>query len=231
MEIEIQKYEQCLNEIKQRIEVIKTHLTGKNSTRYLITEVEFLAIQFRKVVELIAFSSIVVNKDDYAKLRTTINKDFKNDWNAKRIFETLQKINPHFYPEPSKQVVKFDKNGKQFVELQKVTTGYLTKDEAIEVYNECSEVLHAWNPYSSERDIKGLFEKYSDWASKLVILLSHHTIILTHRKTLVAAEMQSKISGNPKVFVFGQMNEPQIKNLDKETFLEYQKFNDTDNNT
>jgi hypothetical protein len=183
MDIEVQKYERSLHEMRKRIDVIRTHLLGQKSSGYLITEVEFLALQFRKVIELIAFSSLILNKDEYARFRASLNIDYRTDWNAKRVLAALEKINPYFYPEPSRQIEKSNKDGKQVVSLEKITSGYLTKDEAVHVYNECSNVLHIWNPYTQNKDVdtKVVYNQFTDWGNKLVTLLSHHTIVLANK--------------------------------------------------
>ena len=54
--VEIVKYRDCLWEIKKRIDVIKSHLNGRYFTEHLITDVELMCLQFRKIVELIALS-------------------------------------------------------------------------------------------------------------------------------------------------------------------------------
>ena len=42
----------------------------------------------------IALASLVANREEYAKQRA----NFSTDWNAKRIVDTLERINPKFYP-------------------------------------------------------------------------------------------------------------------------------------
>jgi hypothetical protein len=222
--IEIQKYETTLFEIDKRLGVIRAYLGKEKTTGYLIIEVELIAVQFRKIIELIAFSSLIVNKDEYDAFRAGMNKDFSKDWNAKRIFDSLAKINPHFYPQPSKQFVRKDESGKQIVELQNITSGYLTKEDAIEVYNICSSVLHEWNPYTEKKDINMIYDKFTDWGNKLVTLLSHHTIMLGPKRLMVAAEMQSRLTGKPKAFLFSQMSNDEISKLPSKMKFDLKKL-------
>jgi hypothetical protein len=232
--LDLQKYESNLHEIKRRIDVIRAHVGGQRSTGFLITEVEFLALQFRKVIELIAFSSLILNRDEYAKLRASLDVDYRTDWSAKRIMNVLEKINPYFYPQPTKQTEKSNKDGKQIVELENITEGYLTKDEAINVYNDCSDILHIWNPYSENKDIdlKKMHAKFTEWGTKLVTLLNHHTTVFPHGGVMVAAEMSSRINGRPRALVFGQLSDDEARKLEANVKKELQnlgffKFDET----
>lgn len=72
MNTEHQKYLQNLYDISKRMEVIGKHLSENFYTEYLITEVEFISLQFRKVFEHIALSSLVANKSEYSKVHAKI---------------------------------------------------------------------------------------------------------------------------------------------------------------
>ena len=91
-----------------------------------------------------AFSA--ANRSEYAKLR----KNLKKDWNAKRILETLEKANPQFYPTPNRQLV--DGETGKVVSLENVKSGFLTKHDYMALFDTCSGILHAENPFSTKRD-------------------------------------------------------------------------------
>lgn len=90
----INKYCKCLFDIKQRIILVRNHLIGELSEKYLIAETEFLCLQTRKILENIALMSLVANKEKYVEIR----KNFSKDWNAKYILSDLKKINPNYFP-------------------------------------------------------------------------------------------------------------------------------------
>lgn len=211
METDIQKYEKCLLEIKQRMEVVRAHVSKENTTKYFVTEVEFICLQFRKIIELIAFSSMVANREEYERFRANAEGDFKNDWKAKNIFLALKKVNPKFYPAPSAQVEKEPKKGFKVIKLEPIKDGFMTEKEAIKIHERCGGFLHAWNPFSNDKDLKEIYALFPIWGNKIIRLLSHHTIVLTHKKLLIGVEMESTLNnGNPKVFPMKQLTDKEF---------------------
>ena len=93
-----EKYVGCMNEIKLRIDVIQGFLENKWNAHYLVSTAECTALQFRKILELVALASLVANREEYAKQRTS----FRTDWKANKIIKDLEKVNPWFYPNPTK---------------------------------------------------------------------------------------------------------------------------------
>ena len=99
-QVELGLYQNCLYEIKRRIDVIAEHLNGVTTEKYLIIEVETVCLQFRKILEKIALMSLVANKELYAEQ----NEKFAKHYHAERIMKDLERINPDFYPVPTKRV-------------------------------------------------------------------------------------------------------------------------------
>jgi len=65
----IDLYADQMREIKQRTEVIDYFLYKGGSAIYESTNVETICLQFRKILELIAFSSLIANRAQYSKSR------------------------------------------------------------------------------------------------------------------------------------------------------------------
>ncbi|NOS94616.1 MAG: hypothetical protein HOP30_22115 [Cyclobacteriaceae bacterium] len=201
MNIELSKYRNCLFEIKKRTEVIKQFVSKGKTTGYLITDVELICLQFRKIIELIALGSLVANKDVYSKER----ERFKEDWNARLIFQDLERMNPRFYPEPSMQIEKLNTTGEKYFHFEPIKTGYMTRTDALKIYEKCGGVLHADNPFKGERDIKEIRNKFSTWATRLITLMNHHSIILNNGHMVVGL-MQGRDDGLPHVTLFGEVS-------------------------
>src|SRR5260221_8880427 len=162
-----------LTEIKHRSFVIGEIFTReRHGTPFPATDVELIYLQFRKILELIALASLVVNKDEYSKVR----KQFENDWNAKRILESLEKANPRFYPKASRQILD-EKTGRP-ISLEPIVSGFLTKKEFLELYQMSSEILHSRNPFLRELDLEIYKSRTNEWAGKIATLLNHHEIHL-----------------------------------------------------
>src|SRR5258708_33794616 len=100
----IQKYLRLMSEIKGRKKVIHSFADGKELASFTVTSVEAIYLQFRKILELIAFGSLVANKDIFSK----VHSKFSKYWNAELLIKDLGRVNPHFYPQPvvPKQIAK-----------------------------------------------------------------------------------------------------------------------------
>lgn len=210
MSVELNKYRQCLFDIKKRTEVIIHHLDGTKTTGYLGTDVELLALQFRKIIELIALLSLVANKKQYAEHR----KKFKEDWNARLIFQDLERINPDFYPKPSKQIIKSESESVRQFDFEPIESGFLEKKEAIKIYEKCGGVLHAENPFKESKDIKQFRNQFPFWIKKIIRLLNHHSIILVD-KLMVVGLMEGKEDGQPHATLFEQIDKGEVEKLIK----------------
>ena len=197
MKSDIIKYRDNLFDIKKRTEVIVEHLTDVRNEKYLITEVEFLCLQFRKILELIALSSLVANKEEYSKQ----HEKFAKHYNARLIFQDLERVNPDFYPVPTRQNLK-KVDGQRIFDLQHVTDGYLTKDDFLSIYEKCGGMLHAENPYGQRRDIQAIKDEFPIWMNKIIVLLNHHNIKLVDGETMIIALMQGEGDNNPQVTEF-----------------------------
>jgi hypothetical protein len=193
------KYLDCLVQIKTRTEIIRQELAliaASKEQDYLEIKVEFLCLQLRKILELIALSSLVANKEEYAKQR----EKFSKDWNANLIFKDLERINPNFYPVPTNQTpsriegVIFD--------LQPISEEYLTQKDFIEIFNKCGGVLHSTNPYSEKKDFTEILKDFSTWLNKIVKLLNHHNIVLADGETMIIGLMHGSKDGKPQVTEF-----------------------------
>jgi len=111
----------------------------------------------RKILELIALSSLVANKNEYARAR----KNFNRDWNAKFILNDLEKINPKFYPVLTKQIL--DPTSKKVMKTETVKSGYLTRSEFENICDRCGGLLHANNPFGQAKDIDKFIQVVPSW--------------------------------------------------------------------
>ncbi len=197
------KYADCMEEIKKRTEVIWGFLKGKYHAMYLQTTAESVALQIRKILELIALASLAANRPEYEKYR----RDFRKDWNAKRIFETLDKANSRFYPKPTKQVV--DSETGKVVSLEEVKSGFLTRQDYIALLDSCNQILHAENPFSKQKQQHPHVFMVSapEWMNKIVCLLNHHAIQLFEDDKQLWVVMKAELDGKVYVHEFERVEE------------------------
>ena len=174
MDDDIQKYIRCMNEIKLRDKVIEDHMTGTRSTGQPMTDIELICLQFRKIGELIMLSALCPQKAEYQRIYNSIAKE----WDANRVRKTLDKIHPHFYPLPFDRIVNLSTGEAQ---NQRVTDGFLSKDECISLIGRCGGILHGFNPYKDDKvfkEIEGVKNSFPEWQSKIRRLLKAHEIKL-----------------------------------------------------
>jgi hypothetical protein len=193
-----------LKEIKYRINVVlEIAYENRFTTPYPATNTELVYLQFRKILELIALSSLVANKEEYAK----IEREFATEWRAKKILKKIKDINPDYYPAPSRQI-KASQSGH--FTFEPITSGYLTEENFVELYNQSSNLIHARNPFAPEVDLDLYKSRINEWEGKIRTLLNHHSILLYGGKNMIAALMQSDKDGEPHASYFRKMENPPI---------------------
>ncbi len=185
----VARYCGCMEEIKLRTEVLEGFLTGKMSAKYLPPTVECECLQFRKILELIALGSLVAHKEEYSRQRG----NFAQDWHAARILQGIEKINPAFYPVPTRQVL--DPATGRVRATEDVKEPYLTRNDFVVLYDKCSNLLHAANPFGRAKDYEGFARSAIPWLSKIKTLLNHHQIQLADKDTQLWVLMVSKDDG------------------------------------
>ena len=188
----LQKYLDQMSLIKLRQSVIDNIINNRTTTGYLYSDIEICVLEIRKIIELIAMGSIVSNIEEYSK----IHDKYKTDWNAKLIFRDIERINPHFYPEP----IDIDKSGAvdRFVPIK---SGYLTKKEAEGLYDKCNAFLHEDNPFNSLHEVAYYEKKIPIWNQKIIKLLNRHLVHI-YEGYMYFVIMKSEEDGNPRGNIF-----------------------------
>lgn len=168
----IELYAKQMREIKRRTEVIDFFLHKGGHAMYQPTTIESICLQFRKILELIAFSSLVANRERYA----AVHKNFETHWNADFLLKDLARVNPRFYPQPVEEKPSSMPNIVN--DLMPITEGHLTQADFIHVYKKCGGMMHASNPYGSKTGLHFFDKSLPIWRSKLIRLLNCHQVHL-----------------------------------------------------
>lgn len=166
--------------------------------KYLIIEVETVCLQFRKILEKIVLMSLVANKELYAEQ----NGKFAKHYHAERIMNDLERINPDFYPVPTKRISHKDRED-EWIEIE---SGYLTKEELVKIYEKCGGMMHAQNPFASEKPLEEIQKCFPEWLTKICILLNHHHIKLVGGETMLVALIERKDNGLPQAVLFERVD-------------------------
>jgi hypothetical protein len=178
-----------MEEVKHRVGLIRSLLARLVSTGYDAFDTETIFLQFRKILELIAFASLTANKDVYS----AAYEEFETHWNAKRMLGYLEKVNADFYPVALEPFITTAEGMKHF---PRADDGFMTKEEFVTLYNICGKVLHARNPFSTQDPVIQIGYTAEQWVSRIQKLLSQHVITLVSGDVwVILIPSEGKIQG------------------------------------
>lgn len=164
------KYCELMREVKNRVYSINLVLDGKCTLGFIPVNAEFVYLQFRKILELIAFGSLVANFKTYSRVRS----DYSRDWKATRFLKNIEQINKEFYPDP---VEHRQLEGQlPYRNFEAFEGDYLTMEEFKVLYDVCGGFMHSENPYGDTHKYAELLEEAPAWLKKIVNLLNLHIV-------------------------------------------------------
>lgn len=187
-------YAQYMEEIKQRIQVIRNFINSNLSFGNDNFNYEFACVHLRKILELIAFSTLAANKEEYSR----IHQDYAKKWNTKKLLNSISKINPEYYPKPVKLGHVNEDGSKHF---ENIASGFLEKKDWEKLYDLCSEVLHVWNPYKNKAKYLNFEKPITEWVDKIQSLLEMHYIRLLNDRKIFLITMSHPETGRVQVAV------------------------------
>lgn len=183
---DIQKYSVLMKEVKLRMAVIDYFISGQGHALYQPPTLESACLQLRKILELIAFGSLVANADAYTSVYSKVSKH----WQAADLLRELSKVNPEFYPVP---VIEVASNVPRVLhQLKKREGDFLTKEEFPEVYGRCGVMAHAANPYGKGIDYDYYSKALPSWRTRIINLLNNHEIHLLNRPGMYVIHMKEE---------------------------------------
>lgn len=173
-------YKKLMSEVNKRMLFIKS-INLNNNEEYTQDEVELIALNIRKILELIALSSLVANE----KLLEMTRKEINKIWKAKDQLKLIESKNPHFYIEPMRLESSFKAGSKKhhnFVGVNKneeLKKYFLTKQEFEKIYDKCGALLHATSPFKSI-DLNYYKTNIPIWLKMIEISLESYIINLNN---------------------------------------------------
>ena len=179
------RYAALMKEIKLRIDVVDHLALGGGNALYVPTTVESIYLQFRKILELVVFGSLIANKHLYSQ----VHDSFAKHWNAKLLVKDLRRVNPNYYPRAIHEVEPQDPGtGNHFIDR----ADSLTEDEFVDLYERCGRILHADNPFGSKADWEQYRKEIMQWRLKILNLLNSHTIRLVDDSRFYLVHMKEE---------------------------------------
>lgn len=177
-----------MEDIKRRIAIVRAVDSGQLTLGRKDFDAELICIHLRKVLEQIAFASLVAHKPSYEK----VYRDFAKEWNAKKLLKKLRKVNPDFFPKPASVSEPEDQGVRN---LAIIEDGYLTEDEFVLLYNICGNALHTKNPFNPGPHIVDFQRPVTEWVERIQKLLSIHWMRLTHTGEVWIVQMNTAEDG------------------------------------
>jgi len=170
MDTEDKRVLYCLlmEDIKARVALIKSFLQGQSLGREDFNG-EVVSLQLRKCLEIVVYSSLIVNERLYAKTYA----DFAKHWRIAKIVGQIRKLNSNFFPQP---IFLSSKAENGVVHFDFVKDGFLTLEELIVLYDKTSQVIHTWNPCRTDPRIVDFGRTIEEWVQRLVNLLNFHIV-------------------------------------------------------
>ena len=149
-----QLYRDHMIEVKRRIRAID-RILGAKKPRTLTAEFddEFMWLQLRQIVELVAYSAIAADEERYAALRQEQDKnaDYRVDSKPAKVLKHLSQISPHFLPKSLGVMVPQSDGTKHFESGSEVAV----LERFLDIHDTAGKHLHAINPFNEE-DVKDL---------------------------------------------------------------------------
>ena len=204
MEVMQTKYAAQMDEINRRLASIKTISEISVGKLHLPIVTECIYLQFRKILELIAMSSLVANNQAMQKMNRS-RKKMGNQWNGDTILKQVENINPDFYPVPIAE--RKLRNSIAKTELVTKEESFLTRRDFSRLYNLCGSLMHADNPLGGTTDYAKLWNEGPEWESKIIELLGCHKIRLVGQDGFYLVHLREQRDGMAHLYEFGRQPE------------------------
>ncbi|WP_373033788.1 hypothetical protein [Sulfurovum sp.] len=211
MELDIrEKYLQIVEEIRKRL-IWAEMLSNEPNNNFVF--IESTSLQIRKILELVAYLSVLVNREK-------LNHKDRNEWHPEKIVEVLGTKTTIFYPLPSYMIPP----NKERSQPSLIPLGYeaaLSQIEFIQAYKMCGNILHAQHPLKNKLNIEKYATENKKLLNKLKNLLRQHTVGIRHginQYTFLHVEIDfsnNEQTKPPKITGYKSLifNEKQLKQL------------------
>lgn len=202
-----QQKEDIIKKYTDEMEVIKLRtnqvFSAINQFEYLEPAVEFKALQLRKIIEQIMLASLITNAEEYKTQYNRLGKE----WNARLIARDLERLNPHFFPQPVN-------NGSDYTIENKPSV--LSCEQIIDAYEKMGKYLHSQNPFDNNaRDYQAISDFIDEYTKKIIYTLNCHNVTLLGGDVFLNVVMKTKENGHVAVAWFEKCNEEDQKHADQ----------------
>src|SRR4051812_28295584 len=132
---EEKRYVDYMTDIKNRIDFLQN--TQLQMPAQVVAEI--YALQLRKIVEGVVFSSLTANREKYSELHA----NFARHWRIRPIIKSIKTFNNEYLPIP---VLEIERDGQPAWDYPKGAQ-FFTEDNLIEIYDDSSAIIHSEKPF------------------------------------------------------------------------------------
>ncbi len=199
----IVNYRLMMEEAKLRLECISAATSGIISVLPLPALREFCFLQLRMLCELIALGCLVAHGD----IPATQTKRLQREGSPDRILAELEKLHPHFYPQPTRDVAPVGNEDRHFMPTEE---DFLTKKELLGLYGACGNELHRGSirHLLGRKPIKANHSDILEWRRKISALLRMHLIALLDGNTHLLCVLSASADKNRTHVAIAEAMEP-----------------------
>ena len=161
-----------------QIEIFKTALHNVRSKwnsepKKTQQVIEDAGVATRKLLEKIAFATLISNKDNSGKTREEMEKW----WNPRKILNEIGKVHPDCFPKPV-EIDSWKQDPKKPFRLK--TKEVLNKERVIKIYKELNPLAHSTNPLADQPDYERYREMIPKWLDLIANTMEVHQVRLFH---------------------------------------------------
>jgi hypothetical protein len=184
-----------MEEVKIRIDTVNfTYHNRDKLPAGVVREICYL--QFRFICETIALACLAAHSE-------IKDQAVKRAYEPVKIMSRLEKLNPHFYPQPVEQRRVTDSKGPTIIAPRDIN--YLSKKELKELWIKAGGILHRGSMIKILREEKFSTDDYADifeWSEKITGLLNTHWITLVESQKGLYVSLISKETNRTAATIF-----------------------------
>lgn len=163
---DIEAYQGVLNDIGARLRLVRDLLRQPMD----VAHQEWVAVELRIVLELVVLGSLVTNREAISKVSSVLK--IKGVTDAQKIVE---RVNPEYWPTP---MTGSRRPEGTLIGEPLSTAEFLREADWGREYGFLSELVHAWSPYDSPRDVAADLARLQNLFDRVEVLLRQHLITL-----------------------------------------------------
>lgn len=180
----INTYLDLMHEAKRRHLSLNAAFDEPHRLTFKAVVIDHCYLQLRKMLELIAFSTLSANQHAL----TSLQHGKSRDYHADKVLRSIERKFGSVYPRPIHQRMDPQPGIRaEFIEVPEDT--FLTRAEFPKLYDECGNVLHSRNPFRKPLDLDYYWPRIPEWSAKIRNLLNNHIATIVNDPHMYLVQM------------------------------------------